>query len=121
VQSEDRTATPGLAYKTPHASTLRRVYEADPFEGLPSDAAEGSGSTARGRFLGVQANAWSEYLRDPRRLDYMLFPRLLAVAETGWLGAEKPGWEDFRSRLEGQRRILDRLAVNYCPIEFEVL
>lgn len=134
VQAEDRTSTPGLAYKTPHASTLRRVYEADPFEGLSPDAAKGGaggadaarggstargGPTARGRFLGIQANAWSEYLRDPRRLDYMLFPRLMALAETAWLGADKPGWEDFRFRLDGQRRILDRLSVNYCPIEFE--
>ncbi len=137
VQAEDRSSTPGLAHNTPLAATLRRVYEADPFEGLPADAAAGGASVGgsaggaaagapggSGRYLGVQANAWSEYLCDPRRIDYMLFPRLLAVAETAWLGADRPGWDDFVARLGdgtrgGQRRVLDRLAVNYCPIEFE--
>lgn len=121
VQDEDRLSTPGLAYKTPKASTLRSVYEWDPLEGLSADAA--AAAPGRGRMLGVQGNAWSEYLRDPRRIDYMLFPRLGAIAETAWLGADRPGWEDFKSRLTGgsggYRRTLDRLGVNYCPIEFE--
>lgn len=139
VQAEDRAATPGLAHNTPLAATLRRVYEFDPFEGLPADARSGAGAASAagrggkaaadrggkaGRYLGVQANAWSEYLSDPRRIDYMLFPRLLAVAETAWRGADRSGWDDFLARLRGgkrggQRRVLDRLAVNYCPIEFE--
>ena len=132
VQAEDRSTVPGLAHNTRLAATLRRVYEFDPYEGLPADAAgdgaatagsgrgDAHGQTARGRYLGVQANAWSEFLCDPRRIDYMLFPRLLAVAETAWLGNERPGWDDFLARLRGgHRRILDRLAVNYCPIELD--
>ncbi|HCM25405.1 MAG TPA: hypothetical protein DIC34_02450 [Treponema sp.] len=120
VQAEDRASAPGLAYKTPRAATLRAVHDFDPLQGLPPDAA--AGGPGRGRLLGIQANAWSEFMRDPRRMEYMLFPRLLAIAETAWLGSGRPGWDDFRARLDGprggQRRLLDLLGVNYCPLEF---
>jgi hexosaminidase len=117
VQADDRLSSPGLSYKVKDAATARRVYEFDPGEGLPAGAA--SPAPGRGRLLGVQANVWSEFIRDPRRLDYMVFPRLLALAETAWLGPDRPGWDDFAGRLAGQRRVLDRLGVNYCPIAFE--
>lgn len=116
VQAEDRTAVPGLAYKTPRATDLRSVYEWDPFEGLSSDASEES--PGRGRLLGIQANAWSEFIRDRRRLEYMLFPRVTAFAETAWSGVRRDAWNDYRSRLDRHRHIMDRLGINYCPIEF---
>jgi hexosaminidase len=95
VQTDDRTLSPGLAYKVPHASTLRRVYEFDPLEGLPDN-----GSKKDGRFLGIQGNAWSEYIRDSRRLEYMLFPRLLALMETAWNGRKRPSFEAFLEALK---------------------
>lgn len=123
VQTEDRTATPGLAYKVDEASTLRRVYEFDPFDGYAEDDLSPSRSGGRGRFLGIQGNAWTEYIRDPRRLEYMLFPRLAAIAETAWNGRLRAPYEVFRERLSaghcgGGRTMLGRLGVNYCPAEF---
>lgn len=123
VQTEDRTATPGLAYKVDEASTLRRVYEFDPFDGYAEDDLSPSRSGGRGRFLGIQGNAWTEYIRDPRRLEYMLFPRLAAIAETSWNGRLRAPYEVFRERLSaghcgGGRTMLGRLGVNYCPAEF---
>ena len=39
---------------------------------------------------GIQAQLWSETLRHESQVEYMLFPRLLAVAERAW---HKPDWE----------------------------
>ncbi|WP_304226346.1 beta-N-acetylhexosaminidase [Gracilinema caldarium] len=111
VQTDDRSQTPGLAYRSPDAASLRRVYEYDPFADLGTSAPSG--------FLGIQANAWSEYIRDGRRLEFMLFPRLIAIAETAWNGKQRAAYETFTRRLEaghtGRRGILVQRNINYCP------
>jgi hexosaminidase len=37
-----------------------------------------------GKILGVQANLWTEYILDFKQVQYMIFPRLLALSEVGW-------------------------------------
>lgn len=77
-----------------------------------------------GAILGMQAALWSEYLENPRRLDYAAFPRLAAFAEVAWGSApdqRAPGSKaslEFVSRL--QQAHLPRLAaagVEYRPLE----
>ncbi len=122
VQSDDRTSSPGLAYRSPKASTLERVFKYDPFAGLatagsPEDRSAAAPDTAiPAGFLGVQANAWTEYIRDGKRLEYMLFPRLVALAQRGWCGQNVGSWEAFREQLASQRVIFDRLAINAAPL-----
>lgn len=89
----------------------------DPLDGALRRKRDGTASAqepSRGRLLGVQANVWTEFIRDERRLEYMVFPRLLAVAETAWAGERRRGWEDFERRLVPQLGALDLLGVNYC-------
>jgi hexosaminidase len=57
------------------------------------EAAEGWTGQERARLLGVQACLWSENLHERRLLDYLAFPRLAAIAETGWTPAAR---KDFR-------------------------
>jgi hexosaminidase len=98
------------------------VYEFDPLEGLL-----GTGGDGGGRFLGIQGNAWSEYIRDPRRLEYMLFPRLLALMETAWNGRKRPPFEVFLETLkrghggsggasDGTGVIFAHLGINAGPL-----
>ena len=47
------------------------------------------------------------------RLDYMLFPRMLATAEVAWSDPARKAWEHFAARLPGQLQILDQLQVRY--------
>ncbi|GAB2522710.1 beta-N-acetylhexosaminidase [Paramicrobacterium agarici] len=61
--------------------------------------------------LGGQANIWSEHLDSPRALDYMLFPRLCAVAEAVW--SVDKDLADFRRRLDEHLVRLDALGVEY--------
>ena len=44
---------------------------------------------------GVQACIWSEPMKDPAVFDRLVFPRLSAVAETGWTQAERKSWRRF--------------------------
>ncbi len=64
--------------------------------------------------IGVQGNAWGEAIPSAQKLEYMLFPRLLALAELAWLPAEKRGdIEDFRQRLLAQYPYLDSENINF--------
>ncbi len=48
---------------------------------------------------GVQGQLWSEYLPSEKQALYMLYPRMLALAETGWSQGEKKSWPGFLARL----------------------
>ena len=49
--------------------------------------------------LGVQCNLWTEYVCEPRHLEYMALPRMLVCAETGWTPRGSKNWEDFLGRF----------------------
>jgi hexosaminidase len=63
--------------------------------------------------LGAQANIWTEYLKKPESVEYMAFPRMLALAEVVWSPLEKKNFDDFVGRLPSQFGRLDRQNVNY--------
>lgn len=63
--------------------------------------------------LGAQGNVWTEYIKTPAKVEYMVFPRLLALSEVVWSPHESKDFEDFRSRLPAQFARLDALNVNY--------
>ncbi len=48
--------------------------------------------------LGVQGNLWTEHVQDPWHAEMMLYPRVFAIAETGWSPAEKKDWPNFERR-----------------------
>ena len=64
--------------------------------------------------LGVQCNLWAETLNDNEELEYQLLPRMIAVAETGWLPAAKKNWSGFYRRLQSHDEILDFLGYTYA-------
>lgn len=106
-QSED-TASEPLAWGG--FLPLERVYAFDPLEGL--DAGE------RTCVLGVQANLWTEYIPDFDQAQYMLLPRLSALAEVGW-SLDRKDWTDFRQRLARQVRRYDALGYRYARHAFD--
>jgi len=62
--------------------------------------------------IGVQALAWSEQLYRQEQLDYMMFPRLLALSEIAWSPKESKNWNNFIKRLPHQDNLLIRFGVN---------
>jgi hexosaminidase len=62
--------------------------------------------------LGVEAPIWTETLGNIRDVEYMAFPRILAIAEIGWSPAARD-WEAFRARLAAHGPRLAALGVNF--------
>ncbi|MGH7465485.1 MAG: family 20 glycosylhydrolase, partial [Longimicrobiales bacterium] len=87
-------------------STLRRVYDYEP---VPVDF---TADEAR-RVLGAQANVWTEYMKTPEHVEYMLFPRMLALAEVVWSPKDARDWASFAARVPPQLARLDDMGVNY--------
>jgi hexosaminidase len=50
--------------------------------------------------LGIQANLWTERIHTPERLDYMLFPRIAALAEAAWTNDQEKDYKAFEGRLK---------------------
>ena len=64
--------------------------------------------------LGVQANLWTEYIPDFGQAQYMLLPRLSALAEAGWNPQEKD-YDDFLRRLRRLTDLYDACRYRYAP------
>jgi hexosaminidase len=79
--------------------------------------------TERNRVLGGQGQLWGEYIRTPQHLEYMAFPRAIALAEVLWSPDSGPSgqarpertFEHFRTRLLSRLPDLRKMGVNYRP------
>ncbi len=87
-------------------STLDNVYGYEPIPDALTPA------EAR-HVLGAQANLWTEYLKTPAQIEFMVFPRALALAEVNWSPRAARDWASFARRLPRALTSLDRLHVNY--------
>ncbi|MBC9796870.1 beta-N-acetylhexosaminidase [Sinomicrobium weinanense] len=63
--------------------------------------------------LGSQVNLWTEYIETPEKVEYMEYPRAIAMAEVAWSAKENKDYDDFLYRLEPVLKRLDALDVNY--------
>jgi len=64
--------------------------------------------------LGVQANLWTEYIGTNNKLEYMLFPRMLALSEIAWTAKEQQNYDDFSvKRLPVRLQELEKWGVYY--------
>ena len=64
--------------------------------------------------MGVQANLWTEYIPTEPKVEYMLYPRLLALSEVAWTPLANKNFKDFSEvRLPGQLAYLDKNNYNY--------
>jgi len=68
---------------------------------------------------GGQANLWTEQVYNTRHLQYMLWPRSLAVAECLWSPRDKKDWNDFEKRVEAQFGRMDLEQVKYARSLFD--
>lgn len=62
---------------------------------------------------GVQANVWTEYIATPEHVEYMMAPRLAAVAETAWRNPEKKNFNEFYTRLKLLLQRYEAMGINY--------
>ncbi|MEN7546936.1 glycoside hydrolase family 20 protein [Rapidithrix thailandica] len=92
---------------------IKEVYEYDPMpEELQGEAAK--------HILGAQGNVWTEYMQTSEHVEYMVYPRMIALAEVNWSPKAKRNWEEFTGRLGTQFDRLKHLEINYAPHFFDV-
>lgn len=65
---------------------------------------------------GAQANLWTEFVKDEETVEYMLLPRLCALAEAVWTPRAAREWTCFRSRLAAHLPRLDARGFKYHPL-----
>lgn len=70
--------------------------------------------------LGAQGNVWTEYMPTEDKVEYMVFPRVLAMSEVVWSQESRKNYGHFISRLEHFNKRLDALDINYANHLYEV-
>lgn len=93
---------------------VKKVYGYNP---IPKDSLTEKESK---HFLGVQANTWTEYIQTPEYLEYMMFPRALAVAEIGWTPQAKRDWNSFKMRLNSHIPLLQHMGLHPFTLSYEI-
>jgi hexosaminidase len=68
--------------------------------------------------LGAQGNVWTEYMKNERKVEYMIFPRMSALSEVLW--SQKKDSGDFEKRLKTQFKRYDLWKTNYSKAYFDL-
>ncbi len=63
--------------------------------------------------IGIESPLWTETIVTIDDLEYMVFPRLIGVAEIGWSKKENRNWKEYKERLARHKTRLDNLKINY--------
>ena len=92
---------------------LEKVYNFDP---IPSELS----ASASKYILGAQGNIWTEYMATEDQVEYMAFPRMLAMSEVVWSKNKNKDYPDFVKRVEHFNKRLDVLDINYANHLYEV-
>ncbi len=70
-------------------------------------------------YIGVQANFWTEYVIEPDFLEYLMLPRLAAVAEAGWTPQERRTYDSFKQRIQADAKWYELCGFDYGKHIFE--
>ena len=86
---------------------LEKVYHFNP---IPEELTDKEATYV----LGAQGNVWTEYMETEKQVEYMAFPRAVALSEVVWSSPKNKNYQDFIHRLEQYQKQLDLLDVNYA-------
>jgi hexosaminidase len=92
---------------------LEKVYHFNP---IPKELSDQEATYV----LGAQGNVWTEYMQTEKQVEYMAFPRAVALSEVVWSSPENKNYIDFINRLEQYQKRLDQLDVNYANHMYSV-
>jgi hexosaminidase len=87
-------------------SPLKKVYKFNP---IPDTL-----TPEQTKYIyGIEGTLWTEYIDSPRKAEYMVLPRMLAISETGWTPGKEKNWNSFWNRLQPQFKRFDVLGLDY--------
>ncbi|KAF0198725.1 MAG: hexosaminidase [Bacteroidetes bacterium] len=70
--------------------------------------------------LGSQGNVWTEYIETEDHVEYMAYPRAIALAEVNWSAAESRNWSDFMVRFNNHLSRLGKRDLNFSRSSYDV-
>ena len=92
---------------------LEKVYNYEP---VPKEL-----NTEEAKYiLGAQGNVWTEYMSNPKKVEYMIFPRMSALSEVLWSQKEKRDWKDFERRLPAIMKRYEFWRANYSTAYYDL-
>lgn len=91
-------------------NTLKRIYTSDV---IPADLTSKQLKLVKG----IQSNAWGEFIPTVGRMQFMVFPRALAMVEKAWTPNEQQNWDNFSQRLQAHLHRLQAAGINYRPLQ----
>ncbi len=109
-QADPRTEPMAIGGHT----TIKKAYSYNP---IPKDSLTDEQAK---HIIGVQGNTWTEYMENNEHLEYMMFPRALAVAEIGWSPQELRSWESFKPRVNKHIPQLQAMGINTFTLSNEL-
>lgn len=92
---------------------LEKVYSFDP---IPAELEKDQ----QKHILGGQVNVWTEYMPTGKNVEYMLLPRMAALAEVLWSYPQEKDYNSFVARMYRQSLLLDKLGYENCKQAYEV-
>src|SRR5690348_12165408 len=94
-------------------NTLKKVYDYEP---IPNEL-----DAIHAKYiLGAQGNLWTEYITTPEHVEYMILPRMLALAEVVWSPKGSKDWNSFNERLQNHFKTFDEKGLHYSKGNFKV-
>ncbi len=103
-QSNDRSQDPPAATYAPSIN-LEKVYHFNPTDGIPAEK--------HIHVLGGQGNIWTERINSEKQVEYMLYPRGFAMAESLWTAPPERDFASFKERVGKILPRWDALKINY--------
>jgi hexosaminidase len=126
-QNHDVIMTPGAYCYLDHSQSknedsvtiggylpLEKVYQYEPVPAVLN--------AAQAKYiLGAQGNVWTEYIKNTSKVEYMIFPRMIALSEVLWSPKAKRNWKDFERRMPVIMERLGKKKVNYSKAYYDLL
>jgi len=94
-------------------NSLKMVYD---FEPIPKEL---NNEEAK-YILGAQANMWTEYMDNEKKVEYMLFPRMTALSEVLWSQKSNKNWQHFETKIPGIFERYDFWKVNFSRAYYDI-
>lgn len=92
---------------------VEKVYDYEP---VPKEL----GPDLEKYVMGAQANLWTEYIDNFRKVEYMIFPRMLALSEVLWSQKTQRNWKEFEPRMQTHIGWLNKAGINYSKAYFDL-
>ena len=93
-------------------TTVQKIYGYEPVPAALS-------ATEAAYVLGAQGNVWTEYMSNPQKVEYMIFPRMSALSEVLWSPKNARNWDNFEKKLPVLFKRYAFLGLNYSKAYFD--